>query len=193
MLHIGITGGIGSGKSTVAGIFEALGIPVYYADKEAKKLMSEDESLRQAITENFGEHAYVNGELDRGYLASKVFNDTEKLALLNSLVHPATIAAADKWMKAQNAPYVLKEAALIFESESHQHLDFVIGVSSPEELRIRRTMKRDGISREMVQSRMAQQMKKKKKMRLCKYIIINDEQQLILPQVLELHEEFMKR
>jgi len=193
MLHIGITGGIGSGKSTVAGIFEALGIPVYYADKEAKKLMSEDEALIQSIKENFGERAYVNGELDRGYLASKVFNDTEKLALLNSLVHPATIAAADKWMKAQNAPYVLKEAALIFESESHQYLDFVIGVSSPEELRIRRTMKRDGISREMVQSRMAQQMNEEEKMRLCKYIIINDEQQLILPQVLELHEEFMKR
>ena len=192
MLHIGITGGIGSGKSTVAGIFEALGIPVYYADKEAKKLMSEDEALIQSIKENFGERAYVNGELDRGYLASKVFNDTEKLALLNSLVHPATIAAADKWMKAQNAPYVLKEAALIFESESHQHLDFVIGVSSPEELRIRRTMKRDGISREMVQSRMAQQMNEEEKMRLCKYIIINDEQQLILPQVLQLHERFLK-
>lgn len=191
MLRIGLTGGIGSGKSTVAHIFESLGIPVYFADKEAKRLMGEDKKLKEQIINSFGAGAYDNHELSRPFLAAAVFNDPQKLALLNSLVHPATIADAERWMQQQASAYVIKEAALIFESNAHRHVDFVVGVSSPEVLRIERAMKRDGISYEMVMARMSQQMDEGMKMRLCQYVIINDEQQLLIPQVLQLHEKFI--
>ena len=191
MLRIGITGGIGSGKSVVARIFETLGIPVYYADKEAKRLMNEDAGLRKQIIAGFGELAYSNGVLNRQWLASAVFNDPDKLLLLNSLVHPATILDSDQWMRMQNTPYVLKEAALIFESEAHRHLDLVIGVTAPEALRISRTIQRDGITVEEVKLRMLSQMDEEMKMRLCQYVIINDEEQALLPQVLHIHEELV--
>lgn len=191
MLRVGITGGIGSGKSVVAHIFETLGIPVYYADKEAKRLMNEDDGLRKQIIAGFGELAYSNGVLNRQWLASAVFNDPDKLLLLNSLVHPATILDSAHWMRMQNTPYVLKEAALIFESDAHRHLDLVIGVSAPEALRISRTIQRDGITKEEVELRMLSQMDEEMKMRLCQYVIINDEEQALLPQVLYIHEELL--
>lgn len=194
MLKIGITGGIGSGKTTVAKIFEVLGIPVYYADEAAKRLMKEDESLHQKLIEVFGEQVYENGQLNRSFLASQVFSQPEKLALLNSIVHPLTIADAEKWMK-QNASgpsspsYALKEAALIFESGAQKKLDYVIGVHAPYKLRLERSMKRDNLSKAEVESRMARQMDETKKMNLCNFIITNDEVQLLIPQVVELHEK----
>lgn len=161
-LRVGITGGIGSGKTTVAEIFELLGIPVYNADAAAKELMNTDEELKNAIKKNFGETAYKNNELDRTYLASVVFNDPEKLMLLNSLVHPVTIKNAEQWMKAQTTAYAIKEAALMFESGADKMLDYVIGVTAPQKLRILRVMNRDGISREAVLKRLSRQMDEEK-------------------------------
>ena len=184
MLKIGLTGGIGSGKSTVARIFETLGIPVYYADDAGKRLMNENEALKTAIQKHFGEATYTNGKLNRQLLSSLVFNDPEKLKLLNSLVHPATIKDAEEWMQQQSSPYAIKEAALIFESGSQAQLDKVIGVYAPVAVRIHRVMQRDNASREAVISRMNRQINEEIKMRLCDYVVKNDEQQLLIPQVL---------
>jgi dephospho-CoA kinase len=192
MLKIGLTGGIGSGKSTVAKIFETLGAPVYYADEEAKRFMNTDEELKTLIKEKFGNEAYKNGELDRKYLAPIVFNDKYKLDLLNSLVHPATIRDAEQWMKKQTTHYVIKEAALLFEAGSTGQLDHVIGIFAPVEMRIKRVMDRDKISRDEVLERMNRQIDEETKMKLCDFIITNDESQLLIPQVLNLHEQFLK-
>ena len=188
ILKVGITGGIGSGKSTVAKIFEVLGIPVFYADDAAKELMNKDEKLKQQLIKEFGNDLYLNGELNRPYLSSLVFADSKKLALLNAIVHPATIANADKWMHQQTAPYAIKEAALIFESDAHKQLDKVIGVYAPTPLRLQRVRQRDNISEEAIMARMNKQMDEEAKMKLCDYIITNNELELIIPQVLKIHE-----
>jgi dephospho-CoA kinase len=192
MLRIGITGGIGSGKSTVAGIFSVLGIPVYNSDDASKRLMPEDENLKRNIIASFGESSYVNGMLNRKYLAAQVFENSKKLALLNSLVHPATINDARQWMEKQKSVYVIKEAALIFESGSNEFLDFVIGVQSPRELRIERALKRDNVTRGEIEARMKLQIDEDEKMKRCNFIIVNDDQQMLIPQVLSLHEKFLK-
>ncbi|TAM98499.1 MAG: dephospho-CoA kinase, partial [Chitinophagaceae bacterium] len=185
MKKIGVTGGIGSGKSTVCKVFEVLGIPVYYADVEAKRLMQHNHLLKIAIREHFGHEVYdSDGNLDRMFLAKMVFSDKDKLALLNSLVHPVTIRDAELWAERQDAPYVIKEAALMFESEAFHYVDKVIGVSAPEPLRIKRTMNRDLVERGEVIRRMKNQMDEETKMKMCDYIIFNDEQQAVIPQVL---------
>src|SRR5690349_6726244 len=138
MLKIGLTGGIGSGKTTVAKIFELLNVPVYYADDASKRLYHTDKGLMAAIKKNFGEDVYTNEQLNRSRLAALVFNDPQKLELLNRLVHPPTIKDAQEWMNRQSAPYVIKEAALLFESGSAKGLDYVIGISSPMHLRLKR-------------------------------------------------------
>lgn len=190
MLKIGLTGGIGSGKTIISGIFNVLGIPVFDADRQAKLIMEADEQLILSIKSAFGEESYVNGKLNRPYLAKIVFNSPTQLDLLNSLVHPATILAADRWIKAQTTAYVIKEAALMFEAGSSAHLDYVIGVFAPEHVRIKRVMERDNVSREQVLARMKQQIDDSIKMKLCDFVIINDEQQLVIPQVLDLHTRF---
>lgn len=191
MLHIGITGGIGSGKTTVAKVFEVLGIPVYYADDAAKRLMNEDGELKEKIQLQFGNEVYKNGQLDRKHLAEIVFTSPEKLALLNALVHPVTLKDAEKWMQQQSTPYAIKEAALIFESGAQEHLDHVIGVTAPAPLRIQRTMQRDGITREEVMARMDKQMDETIKMKLCDFVLVNNEQEMLLPQILLLHEKLL--
>ena len=197
MLKIGLTGGIGSGKTTAAKVFEVLDIPVYYADDAAKRLMNEDEELKEKIQEQFGEAIYTSGELNKKQLADIVFNAPEKLQLLNSIVHPATIKDAEKWMQehavsgGNTTPYCIKEAALIFESGAHEHLDYVIAVSAPAPLRIQRTMLRDGIIREEVIARMDKQMDETIKMKLCDFVLSNDEQKMLLPQILELHKKLL--
>jgi dephospho-CoA kinase len=192
MLKIGLTGGIGSGKSTVARIFEVLGIPVYYADEAAKRLMTENKELKNSIINAFGKEAYNHSNLNREFLAGQVFNNEKKMQVLNSLVHPATIKDALAWFQKQKSPYVIKEAALIFESGSNKDLDYVIGVKSPVELSTRRAMDRDHISEEQVKARMNKQMDEESKIRLCDYVIANDEQQMLIPQVLALHEKFLE-
>lgn len=189
MLTVGLTGGIGCGKSTVAQIFEVLGIPVYDADKEAKRLMQEDPELKKKIIEEFGSEAYLNNQLNRSYISSVVFNDAAKLKMLNSLVHPVTKIDGERWMQKQTAPFAIHEAALIFEAGVNERLDYVIGVFAPEELRIQRTMQRDNVSREEVLKRMRKQLDEDEKMKRCDFVVINDEQQLLIPQVLELHKK----
>lgn len=192
MLKIGLTGGIGSGKTTVARVFELLDVPVYYADAVSKLLYQTDPDLMAAIKKHFGEDLYVGGQLDRAKMAALVFNDPEKLELLNQLVHPPTLRDAEAWMKKQSAPYVIKEAALIFESGSAAGLDYIIGVQAPRALRLKRVMDRDKVSREAVISRMDRQIDEDIKMRLCDFLIRNDEQELVIPQVVELHGRLME-
>jgi dephospho-CoA kinase len=189
MLRIGLTGGIGSGKSTAAQIFEVLGIPVYYADTAAKRLMNEDHELRSAITKIFGEEAYTNEILNRKYISSIVFSDPVKLDKLNAVVHPATKKDGEIWMNKHSTPYAIHEAALIFEAHVSDRLDYVIGVSSPMELRVKRAMERDNVTREEVLKRMNQQLDEEIKMSKCDFLLMNDDQQLLIPQVLELHKK----
>ena len=192
MLKVGLTGGIGSGKSTVAAIFEVLGMPVYYADAEAKKMMNEDEAIINTIKKIFGEESYQSGKLNREYISSIVFSNPEKLKELNGIIHPATISGALKWMNQQTSPYSIKEAALIFESYSEKDLDYIIGVTAPEAIRIKRAMLRDNISREKVESRIKEQMNEVEKMNLCNFIINNDETILLIPQVIAIHEQLLQ-
>ena len=191
MLRIGITGGIGSGKSTVAKVFEVLGIPVYYADDAAKRMMNEDAELKEKIQQLFGDEIYKDEKLDRKKLANIIFNASEKLNQLNALIHPATIKNAERWMQKQTTAYSIKEAALIFESGAQEHLDLVIGITAPAPLRIQRTMQRDRITREEVIARMDKQMDETIKMKLCDFVMNNDEQEMLLPQILELHNKLL--
>ncbi|HEY0058870.1 MAG TPA: dephospho-CoA kinase [Flavisolibacter sp.] len=189
MLKIGLTGGIGSGKTTVAKIFELLRVPVYYADTASKRLYDTNAELADGIMKAFGPSVFSDGRIDRVAMAKLVFNDPQKLRLLNELVHPLTIKDAEDWMRRQTAAYVIKEAALIFESGSGSTLDAIIGVRCPEAVRIERVMKRDGLSEAEVRSRMRHQIDEDVKMKLCDYLIDNDEQSLVIPQVLQLHEK----
>jgi dephospho-CoA kinase len=192
MLKVGLTGGIGAGKSTVAHIFEVLGIPVYHADQEAKRLMQTNPSLIEKIKIAFSEKAYVEGILDRQYLSSLVFNNKQQLELLNSIVHPFTILDGKEWMKKQNSPYAIKEAALIFESGSQGEFDVIIGVFAPPAMRIHRTIQRDQVDREKVMSRMEKQLDENIKMKLCDHVLINNEQTMLTPQVIALHEQLIR-
>lgn len=190
-LKVGLTGGIGSGKSTIAKIFQVLGIPIFDADATAKTIMNEDEVLKQKLVDNFGKETYENGQLNRPYLASIVFSDPYKLELLNSFVHPATIQAAKHWMDQQQSPYIVKEAALLFESGTAGDLDIVIGVYTPLHLRLQRVAIRDNAHIEDIKKRIRNQIDESMKMKLCDYVIINDEQQLVVPQVLNLHKKLV--
>ena len=194
MLKIGLTGGIGSGKTTVAKVLEVLGVPVYYADEAAKELMHSNELLKQQLIFHFGADTYFqDGQLNRKHLASIVFNHKEKLELLNSLVHPVTIADAQEWFSKQRSPYVIKEAALLFESGSAEGLDYIICVTAPAAVRIKRVMDRDAVSADEVKRRMANQIDETLKMKLCDFVLRNNEQELLLPQVTALHEELIIR
>ena len=186
-LKIGLTGGIGSGKTTVAKVFELLNVPVYYADAASKRLYKTDKQLIKKMKEHFGDDIYNQDELNRTKLAAIVFDNPEKLNLLNTLVHPPTIEDAQQWMQAQTTPYVIKEAALLFESGSVASLDYVIGVHAPQHVRLKRVMDRDQTTREEVLNRMNRQIDEEIKMKLCDFVITNNEQELVIPQVMKLH------
>jgi dephospho-CoA kinase len=193
MLKIGITGGIGSGKSTISKIFEILGIPVFYADDQAKAVMTSDPILVTELKQAFGNETYfADGSLNRKYIADIVFNDVEKLKILNSISHPAVFRAFDKWVAdVKDAPYVAKEAALMFESGSNKLCDKNILVYAPLEMRINRVISRDGLSRAEVESRNARQFTDEQKRNLADYVINNDDSELVIPQVLALHQQFL--
>lgn len=189
MLKVGLTGGIGSGKTTVAKIFETLGIPVYYADNIAKYLMENDAAIQQSIIQNFGKESYtVEGKVNRTHLSHIVFCDHKQLERLNAIIHPVVIQHGIEWMQQQQTPYTIKEAALIFESGSQANLDYIIGVYAPQALRIQRVMQRDHIDRNKVLHRMQNQIDEDIKMRLCDKAIINDNQIPLIDQVLKLHQ-----
>jgi dephospho-CoA kinase len=192
-LQVGITGGIGSGKSTVAKIFLALGIPVYDADSHAKLLMNTDPILIDQIKQEFGEAAYVNDQLDRKYIAKQVFGFPDRLKKLNSFVHPRVAVDYSNWVQSHiNKPYVLKEAALLFEAGSAAQLDTIIVVTSPEALRIKRVMQRDGRTEAEVKKIIGEQWPQEKLVKLGQHEIRNDEKVAVIPQVLELHSAFLK-
>ena len=191
-LKIGLTGGIGSGKTTVAEIYKVLGIPVFNADETAKELMETNPELQYAIKEQFGESCYLDGKLNKKLLAAIVFNDPYQLEKLNSLVHPHTIAAADIWAAKQTTPYTVKEAALFFEAGTAIGFDYMIGVSAPKNLRVQRVIARDGQTRDEVELRMKRQISDEIKMRLCDFVILNDDLHLLVPQILKLHKRFLE-
>jgi dephospho-CoA kinase len=193
MLKIGVTGGIGSGKTTVCKVFELLGIPVFYADDVAKSIMHTDPVLKTAILNTFGESAYTEaGTLNRSYISSIVFNNKPELEKLNSLVHPAVFRAFDNWLLEQkDAPYVIKEAALLYESDSYKMCDKSILVIAPTETKISRVKVRDGISDEDVQLRMNRQFSDEMKIKFADHILNNDEKQLLIPQIIQLHQQFL--
>lgn len=190
---VGLTGGIGSGKSTVAKIFEILNIPVYYADDRAKWLMSFDEELKSKIQEAFGSESYdLDGNLNRNYLASTVFSDPEKVKKINNLVHPAVGRDFESWASHQNAPYVLKEAALIFETGGEKKLDAVINVSSPLKIRISRVLMRDPHrSLDQVNHIIDQQTPDEEKNERADFVIKNTDTKMLIPQVLAIHQQLI--
>lgn len=189
-LRVGITGGIGSGKTTVCKIFEQLGIPVYYADERAKLLMTTNKTVIAKLKKLFGAEAYLpDGELNRKRIAEIVFKDAEKLAKLNDIIHPAVQKDGENWHKRQrNVPYTLKETALLFEIGSQKFFEKTITVSAPREMRLQRTMQRDGQTQAQVEARMAKQMADEEKVQLTDFVIVNDGTKLLLPQVLAIHQ-----
>lgn len=192
MLKIGLTGGIGSGKTTVAKIFETFGVPIYYADDVAKQLMQESNILKQYIINTFGKDSYTtNGKLNRPYLSAIVFKNPQLLEQLNAIVHPTIIQHAEQWMQQQQAPYVVKEAALIFESGAQSNLDYVIGVYAPKALRIQRAMHRDHVDRAKILQRMQNQIDENIKMRLCDKVIQNNDHLPLIQQVLDIHNHLL--
>lgn len=194
-VQIGITGGIGSGKSLVCRIFSTLGVPVYDADSRAKSVMTSDGILASAIKKEFGSLSYRDdGSLNNEYLAKAVFGNAERLAVLNSLVHPAVGADYERWVgQHQGSRYIIKEAALLFEAGSYSMLDKVVVVYAPEELRIKRVMQRDkNRSRQQIINIMASQLTDEEKRKRADFVIVNDETQLVIPQVLRLDALFRK-
>ena len=173
MMVVGLTGGIGSGKSTIAKAFAALGIAVFNSDEQAKALIATDAQVKERIIAAFGEEAYHNGEYNRAYIAQIVFNNSEKLAILNGIVHPALAEYFKRWAKAQTTPYVLKEAAILFESGSYKDCDYIITVTAPEEVRIARVMARDHCTEAQVRARMAQQWSDAQRIALSNAVIEN--------------------
>ncbi len=194
MLKLGITGGIGSGKTTVCRLFELLGIPVYYADDESKKLLEEDQLVKEQVIKTFSDSILNDlGTIDRKKLAAIVFNNKEQLEKLNAILHPAVGQHFENWLKKQNAVYILKEAAILFESGAYKQVDKVLTVVAPLELKIQRTMKRDGVSREVVEKRIELQMSDEEKIKRSDFVITNNEQELLIPQVLSLHKQLINK
>lgn len=192
-LQVGLTGGIGSGKTTVSKFFATLNIPIYYADDTAKWLMQNDDNLINAIKSAFGEDIYTDGcVLNRQKLAEIVFNDVKALRRLESLVHPAVFRHSQEWAAQHpDAPYLIREAALTFESGSYKLLDKVITVFAPKEVRIQRVLQRDNTTKEAIEARMDKQWQDEQKMELADFVIYNDGKQLIIPQVLQIHKKLL--
>jgi dephospho-CoA kinase len=189
MLKVGLTGGIGSGKSTVSQVFINLGVPVFNSDLVARNIVNTNSKAIKKIKSAFGDYLYDSGELDRKALAAIVFTNPDALEQLNSIVHPLVGESFNKWCeKHASAPYIIKEAAILFESGAHQNLDRIITVYTKKEERIRRIMARDNVSAEDVEHRMNNQWTDETRNKLADFIIINDDKDKLLPQVMELHE-----
>lgn len=193
MVKVGLTGGLGSGKSFVATLFAELGVPVYEADLEAKMLIEVDPEIVKAYKRFFGNDIYSPLGLNRKQVAAVVFSNQELLKQVNQVVHPAVARHFEEWlMQHRDASYVIHEAAILFESRSNELMDRVITVSAPEAIRIARVMERDGVGAEAVKLRLNNQMKEEERLAKADFVIINDESQLLLPQVVELHQQLIK-
>lgn len=192
MIRVGLTGNIGTGKSTVAKIFELLGVPVYHADREAQKFYREDEVVQQMISE-FGEEIYEGGVINRKKLASIVFKDKDKLQVLNGIIHPLVRQDLNMWFeKMSSHAYAIQEAAILFETGFYKSFDKNIMVYAPEQMAISRVMKRDGVGEQEVKDRMKNQWDSRKKISLADVVILNDESQLVIPQVLDFDKNMKK-
>ncbi len=192
MIIVGLTGGIGSGKTTVANFFIKLGVPVYIADVEAKKLMNKSKVLQRKIKKLFGEKAYVKDRLNRPFLASKIFNDESLLKQMNAIVHPKVAKHFKKWSEKQNAPYVIKEAAILFENNSYKQCDFIITVIVDKEIRIQRIIERDNTTKDKVKTIMDNQLNDEDKVKLSDFIIKNNTLKDTENQVLSIHSKILK-
>jgi dephospho-CoA kinase len=193
MIKVGITGGIGAGKTTVCKLFEEMDIPVYYADLEAKRLMNSDRNLKQKIKALLGTDAYYkNGRLNRKIVASIVFNDKHKLEKLNAIVHPAVAIDAKQWFARQKSKYAIKEAALLVENGSYKQLDFLIVVTAPVEMRIKRVVKRDKSDYNQVKSRIAHQLPEIQKKKVADFVIDNSGDVSLISQVWKIHRTLME-
>lgn len=188
MKIVGLTGGIGSGKTTVANFFKALGVPVFIADVEAKILMNESHELKLAIAGIFGERVYASGVLDRKYIASIVFQDKEKLEALNALVHPAVREHFEKWRIEQDFPYVIYEAAILFESGSNTICDFTILITAQHQTKIERLLRRDKSTEQEIEARMANQWSDEKRIPLADFVIENQKLEETQKKVKEIHQ-----
>ena len=192
MIKLGVTGGIGSGKTLVCQIFQKLGIPVYNADTAARSLMSTDPDLIEGIVQLFGDEAFGEDGLNRQYLAKSVFGDHKMLTRLNRLVHPVVRSDFKRWTAQKSEfPYVIEEAAILFESGASAEMDLTVLVYAPEELRINRVMKRDALERESVLKRMGQQLNEEEIRGMADHVLINDGTQMLLPQVIDLHNKVL--
>jgi dephospho-CoA kinase len=193
MKIIGLTGGIGSGKSTIAKMFEDLGVPVYYADLEAKKLMQTSSIIKKRLVKLVGKEAYIKDKLNTQFIANIVFNNKSKLQELNRIVHPVVNKHFLSWLKKQNVSYVIQENALLFESKNQNNFDFIITVSSPVEVKIERVIKRDNTTKESVLARMKNQLSDAYKIKNSDFIILNTEIEQSKNQVIKLHKKILQK
>jgi len=193
MLKIGLTGSIGSGKTTIANIFKTFDVPVFYADDVAKKLYQK-KSIKIKVIGIFGTKVYfTNGDLNRKYLAEQVFNNKDLLAKLNKIIHPAVLCAFEEWCaQFNNQPYVIHEAAILFETGYFKKMDFTILVTAPEEIRIGRVMQRDNVDQDVVKHRILNQGKDTDKIAKANYVIINNDIIAVIPQVIHIHQDLLK-
>ena len=191
MLKAGLSGGIGSGKTTVSKVFQTLGVPVFYADNTVKECYNTDEGLREAMINLFGPTIYDKGRLQTKVLAALIFNDDHLLHLVNELTHPLVETAFTAWMEVQKAPYVVHEAAILFECGMAGAMDINISVSAPEKVRIARVVQRDGSSEEQVRQRMSKQWSDERRNAEADYVIINDNKEALLPQITAIHKKIL--
>ncbi|MFO7842231.1 MAG: dephospho-CoA kinase [Bacteroidales bacterium] len=193
MIKVGVTGGIGSGKTLVCEIFGHLGIPVFNADIEAKKIYSIDQDVIEQLKKLFGQDIYHNEELKKDVLANIIFNDSKAMDKVNSIVHPKVREYFLEWAEKQTSKYVIEEAAILFESNAYLDLDYIINVHARQDSRIKRVMERDNISKEQVLNRMKNQLCDEKRMKLADYTIYNDDERMLLPQVLAIHQKILRK
>lgn len=192
MIIVGLTGGIGSGKTTILKYFEAFGIPVYIADTEAKALMNRSKVIKRKLIDLFGKSAYEDGKLNRPYLASKIFNDQMLLSKMNSIVHPKVASHFKRWLKKQEAPYIIKEVAIIFENNLESNYNYIITVVADEDLRIERVMKRDDASKDKILSIISNQLPDAEKIKKSDFVITNNDLSSAMTQAKEIHQQILQ-
>jgi dephospho-CoA kinase len=193
MFRVGVTGGIGSGKSTVCNLFKCLEVPVFNADETGRRLLAEDKNVIQQVQSIFGKEIMMNGKPDRKKIAEIVFIAPEKLTQLNAIIHPAVRKNFNEWAEVQTSPYVIDEAAILFETGIYKQLDLTILVTAPDQLRIRRVMQRDSIDEASVRNRMKNQWSDEDKVKLANFVIINDDINPLLPRLMEIHNEIISK
>ncbi|MDU8887301.1 dephospho-CoA kinase [Yeosuana sp. MJ-SS3] len=193
MIIVGLTGGIGSGKTTVAEKFKALGIPIYIADEEAKKLMKSSKIIKRKLKSLFGEETYLNDDLNRPFIANKIFNNKDLLDKMNAIVHPRVKRHFERWLNKQTSIYVIKESAILFENNLQEQCDFVILVTAPKRLRINRLIERDYTTKEKIEAIMSNQLSDEEKIKRSDFVITNTTLESTYKQVETIHKKLLKK